>query len=407
MKLYEAALNIPEFEEVLRGVSLSKTPFLCVGLSQVHKAHIGAALRNRMGVKTLVLTPDEPSAVRMFEDIKGFCPDYPVYHFPAGELNLLDTAAASGEYCHRRLACLEALRIGNPLLVASCEAALQYTISPMALVDASLLLKGSFDKGLEGLVTALNNAGYKRLDQVEGSCTYAVRGGIVDFFTPSAENPVRVEFWGDDIDSIAFFNEENQRREGICDEIMITPASEAVIPTEKLQDFLKGEQDKQKKETPAFKKLEDMIENSQNEIYPSSFDRFLPVMYGEAYTLFDHLDENSILIISDTVAINQQFNDIFWQFNEDIPELLEKGICYKGCDRYYADKEYLFKKAEKSRTVIFEEFARTLPPEISTRGMVNFKAMTQAPWGGELDLLLEEIRPAIHMGESVAVLLPT
>ncbi|MEG2144757.1 MAG: CarD family transcriptional regulator, partial [Oscillospiraceae bacterium] len=77
------------------------------------------------------------------------------------------------------------------------------------------------------------------------------------------------------------------------------------------------------------------------------------------------------------------------------------------CDRYYADKEYLFKKAEKSRTVIFEEFARTLPPEISTRGMVNFKAMTQAPWGGELDLLLEEIRPAIHMGESVAVLLPT
>ncbi|MEG1774679.1 MAG: transcription-repair coupling factor, partial [Oscillospiraceae bacterium] len=142
----------------------------------------------------------EPTALRLCEDLRAFLPELPVLYYPAKELMLHEAEASSGEYEFARLGVLEALRHDRPVVVASAEAAMQATISPDALSRRSLLLKGSFSEGPEGLIARLLAAGYTRCEQVDGVCTFAVRGGILDLYSPSAPEPVRVEFWGDDID---------------------------------------------------------------------------------------------------------------------------------------------------------------------------------------------------------------
>ena len=229
MKLQLILRQVPQYREVLRALAAHKTPLVCTGLAHIHKAHFAAAISEDTKKPLLLIAPDEPTAVRFCEDIRGFCPAREVLHYPAREWFLRDSAAASREYEHMRLGVLGQVHTGAPIVVASAEAAMQYTLSPEALAGASLHLRGSFAGGLDTLVKALVHAGYARVEQVESTCTFAVRGGIVDLWSPSAQAPTRVEFWGDEIDSMAWFSPEDQRRGEVCDEVMVTQIGRAHV----------------------------------------------------------------------------------------------------------------------------------------------------------------------------------
>ena len=406
MKLSAILENSKQFNELLKGVSGKKTPFGCVGLSQIHKAHFSAGLNSRLNVPTIVIAPDEPSAVRLFEDIRALSPDKTVLHFPIKEFMLHTTEAASGEYEFIRMGCMESLRNGSPIIVCSAEAAMQYTIGPEALAERSALLKGSYDGGQEGLIGLLIAAGYSRCEQVEGVCTFAVRGGIVDFFSPALPEPVRVEFWGDDIDSITFFSPDTQRRGDFADEIMITPAREALSPIEGMRPLINELISRQKKNEAAKQELSKIAENMENGITPGSLDRFLPVLYGQPYTLLDHLPQEGLLIISDPAACRESLTAALWQQNQDVTALMEQGICFVGCERFSGDFDDLLCEVSDRKSVVMDTFARTIP-DLKLRGLLNFHALALAPWSGELQNLMEDLRPYVHNEYCVTILLPT
>ncbi len=112
MKLLGILERSTQFQTLVKGVSAGNTPFGCVGLSHIHKAHFATGLQQRFNAPVLLVTPDEPSAVRLFEDIRALLPDETVLHFPAKELMLQPAEAVSREYEFARLGCLEALRCG-------------------------------------------------------------------------------------------------------------------------------------------------------------------------------------------------------------------------------------------------------------------------------------------------------
>ncbi|MBQ4539388.1 MAG: transcription-repair coupling factor [Oscillospiraceae bacterium] len=406
MKLSHILNDSTQFNTLCKGVSSGKTPFSCVGLSHIHKAHYCAALYGRFSVPSIVIAPDEPSAVRLFEDIRALLPDKTVLHFPTKEFMLHTTEASSGEYEFIRMGCMESLKNQKALVVASAEAALQYTIGPEQLSHRSALLKGSFSGGQEGLIQLLHNACYTRCEQVEGVCTYAVRGGIVDFFTPANPEPVRVEFWGDDIDSITFFSPDTQRRGDYADEVMITPAREALTPEGGLKPLLQSLIPLQKKNEAAKNELDRMIAALDSEISTGSLDRLLPVLYERPYTLFDHLPEDGLVMLSDPAACRESLDSANWQLNQDVTALIEDGVCFAGCDRFSGDFDDLLCEISDRRSVVMDTFARSIP-DLKLRGLLNIHAIALAPWGGELSHLLEDIRPYLSQDYSVTVLLPT
>jgi len=405
MKLRNILHRVPQYREVLRALSAHRTPLVCVGLSHIHKAHFAAALAEDTDRPLLLIAPDEPTALRLADDIRGFLPAREVLHCPAREWMLRETQAASREYEFSRLGCMERLRSGRPIVVASAESAMQFTVSPAALAENSLHLKGSYTGGREGLVAALHAAGYQRVEQVEGVCTCAVRGGIVDFWPPAADAPVRVEFWGDEIDSMAWFSPADQRRTDPCDEVMISPAGEALPPAGGWEPFLRAQR-KARQSARAAAELDRLLDELANGLPFSAADRFLPVLYGREYTLLDHLPADGLLLLSDTAALRDAVNNANALLAEEQKEWLEEGLCPAGCDRYMGDFDDLMCAAADRDSVLLDTFARSLP-DFPVRAVFDVPAAALAPWGGELSLLVEDVRPYLATGTAVVILLPT
>jgi transcription-repair coupling factor (superfamily II helicase) len=132
-----------------------------------------------------------------------------------------------------RVAALAAWRAGKAkVLVASVQALLQATIAPADLPAVPRVLKSSTRIGLDALLTELLDRGYTPVLEVAGRGEFARRGGIVDVFPPSAALPVRVEFFGDEIDSLRAFDPTDQRSVGTVKELVLLPASEFLLPPE-------------------------------------------------------------------------------------------------------------------------------------------------------------------------------
>jgi len=399
--------SLPQYNELLRSVKAHKTPFLCVGLSHIHKAHFASQLFEDLSHASILIVPDEAAAVRFCEDIKAFLPDRQVMHYPAREWILRSAEAAGREYEFERIGCLLQLAVSKPLVVASAEAAMQATIAPDVLKDATLHLKGSFEGGLEGLVAHLVKAGYSRVEQIEGLCSYAVRGGIVDFWPSGEASPVRVEFWGDEIDSMSWFSPTDQRRTDACDEVRISPAAEAVVPNGDLCSLIEAHLKKQKKNTRLENELSKLYQLALDGIAPqNAADRFLPTLYGCEFNLFDHLPQDGFVMLSDPSAIRENLSASVSILNEDLTVLLEEGVCLPDCLNFMGDFDDLMCRAADCDSVLFDTFARSLP-DFPTRGMADVPASALAPWSGSLETLVEDIKIYRGAKSSVIVLLPT
>ena len=149
--------------------------------------------------------PDESTAIRFTADLSVLLGER-VLHFPARDYVLLDVDGASGEFEHQRLGVLSELLQGTArVVVASAESACERTIPKETLKDSILTIDmdGSYDQ--EQVVKKLVAMGYQCRDQVEGICQFARRGGILDIFPPDRSEPVRIEFWDDEIDTMSTF----------------------------------------------------------------------------------------------------------------------------------------------------------------------------------------------------------
>ncbi len=403
--------NMKEFREICGGVSSDRFPLCCVGLSAIHKAHMIEAVCEETGRAAMVITPDDASAVRLVEDINAFAGTERALYYPVRELVMRDVEGVSREYEFIRLNALRQFSSSGGVIVASAEGALQYTIPPGVLVERTHCINASFSGGPEGLIVILSAAGYQRRDQVDGVCQFAHRGGIVDFFSPGSADPCRIEFWGDEIDSISTFKLDTQRRDDTMKKVTVSPAREVLFssPGEMLALLRTASTVKGKVAQLARSHIERDMERLTNGLEINNLDRYLPLIYSKPATLFDYLSAapggNGILFLSDPIAQRETLKNQEWQQQEDLKILFEEGLCFPGCDRYCEGFSRVLAATEK-RGIILDTFARTFA-DISLREIYSVRALQMAPWGGELPPLLEDIQGYVNRGFSVMVLAGT
>ena len=229
MELLRSVLkNLPEFQELTAALEGGKSPAAVSGLAAVHRAHFAAALGQETGRPVVVVCADEGEAGRMARDLS---------YLTGGEVPVLASrsfvfhsiATVSRQWEHRRLALLWKLRSGElPCLVATVEALQQRTLPPEVLDSACTVLEPGQQADLNQLTEALTAAGYVRCDQVEGAGQFALRGGILDVYSPGMAAPVRAEFWGDELDTMGSFDPSTQRRTENVDRAVLLPAAETL-----------------------------------------------------------------------------------------------------------------------------------------------------------------------------------
>ena len=192
-QLLSALRALPEFEQLLSALDSGRSPAAVSGLSAVHRAHFAAALYARTHRPVVLFCADDAECRRFADDLHALTGEE-VLTLPAREFTFHNAAVVSRQWEHRRLSALWALSqdAPPPFTVMSAEAVLQRTMPPQLLQNASRVIRMGEQYDLNDLAEALTAAGYARCDQVEGAGQFALRGGILDFFSPAHPLPVRV-----------------------------------------------------------------------------------------------------------------------------------------------------------------------------------------------------------------------
>ncbi len=321
-------MALPQIRELIAAVESGSCPAQLTGLSPVHRAQVAAVMQRATGRPLLMVCADERECARQASDLR-FLTGRDVTVLPRREWQLR-SAAASRDWEHRRLQALRSLAQGSSVAVATADALSQRCIPPSVLNENTLILtmEGSYD--LTALTARLISAGYVRADQVEGPGQFALRGGILDVFSPGAEQPFRCEFFGDEVDSMGWFDVSTQRRTANCSEVLILPAGEtlplagaAADAAERLDQAaakLRGAGTDRLKAT-----LRSDAEQLRQGTAPPAPDRYMAAVYPGMTTALDYLSPDTLICVSDSARTGEALRSFLWQLKEDVSAAMESG----------------------------------------------------------------------------------
>jgi len=269
-----------EFINLSESVNADNAPVGVIGLSDVSKCFVAHSLCQK-GEKSFIIIPDEATAVKVQECLSELQDGVLLY--PTREMTFVEVAGVSRDFEHIRLGVLSRILQGDySAVVMSAAAACQYTMPPEELEKRTFKISVNDEINIAELEKKLAFAGYTRYDQVDGTSQFAVRGGIIDIFPTYLNEPVRIEFWGDTVDTISSFDIDTQRRSGKVDFIEITPANEVLVDdnfkfADKIEALSKGLKGKAIK---AREKLNNDIDKLRQGLHLNCLDKYLPLIYN-------------------------------------------------------------------------------------------------------------------------------
>lgn len=367
-------------------------PLLVTGLSHIHKAHFLASLSyENIPFPVLVITESEASAARLTEDINTMCGGTPAYQFPASELTLTDTEAQSQEYEYKRIETLSAAISGKAkLIIASAESAVQLTVPKDILEKHTVTLKSGDEVNLDSLAATLVAAGYTRCDMIEGKGQFSFRGSLADIYPVSSDYPVRIELWGDEIDTVASFDIDTQRRIDTVKSVSITPCSETIFEDGALpaviQSLIEKTEKKANKKDEALKRLRRDAARLRDGLPVCCLTRYFPLCYKSAGSIFDYA--NTVIVCESFTAAEAAKGAISAHL-EDMKLLTADGVLCKGLDKYLMSKsEYLDTVKDRVR-IYMDTFIRGGGVDLSD--ILKVDSVQLSPWSGEYKLLCEEL----------------
>ncbi len=396
MKFLHAMLGkLPEFQALERAVSAGALPAAVTGLSAVHKAAFIAALCVREKRRAVVLTGEESEGQRLCEDLRamGLRPLF----YPYRDFALRDAEGASHEFERQRLQVLALMAAGEYDAVVCCpDAALQYTLPPAELRRRTVTLRPGMQIGMEEAEAALLACGYERTVEVDGSGQFSRRGGILDVFTPDAAQPARLEFWGDEIDTISLFDVETQRRTETIEELLLAPAVEALAgdpaalaeKIRRLAASLRGKTAAKAKEV-----LLSQAEKLADGLRLSCLDKFIPLLYEAPATLFDYAPD-ALVFLSESNKCRERLRSTLWQWGEDVKDYLEEGVLCRSLSQYMEDWPYLLTRFDRAG-IYLDVFARG-GYDTAVREQIAVTARQLSVWGGSTQLLSEDLAAMLH-----------
>ncbi len=352
------------------GVSLS-------GLVGSGKSLLLAYLKRELASPLLVISPDPEEAWKMYEDLVCFLGEDKVRLFPTWEILPYELKTPHSEVIGRRLETLYDLATGrSPVVVTTVRACLEKTLRPQELEERSITLRVGETADLEELSRKLSRLGFRRFPQVEEIGTYSARGGIVDVFPFSCPDPVRIEFFGDKVESIRTFAVLDQRSLERIDSALILPKREVLLDDHKLEELLS------RLETKQAESLRDRMQF--HEEVPGL--EWLASLFGlPRARLFDYLPSDCVVFLDEPSLIQAELDTVYQETDRLFAEAREKGHAALEPSGLWGEKGSFFEKVDRFRTVKHLS--------IGEKGESVHLGMTEPEvFGGNVDLLKRSIR---------------
>ena len=407
-RIAQLITDLTEYDTILDSVRNRKTPVEVTGLSPIHKANLTAALAGQLHRQAVVICPDELACDRMARDLEAFS-DRAVAILPTREFIFHNIESSSREYEHKRISVLCDLAAGKKTVVTTIPALLMAAMPPEQLKQATFTIDFNGEYDTDELVKQLVLAGYRRCMQVEGEGQFSLRGGILDIFVPGEGNPVRIEFFGTEVDTMSYFDIGSQRRTRSLEKLVCLPNME-VLPTlapdgvdgliARIEKIIAS---RSKKHPDLDRNLRRDIERLRTDgIFPAA-DKYLPYIYPELSCAADYIPEDAMVFVDDFRGAREAARVFDLRMKEDIEALLERGQLYGKQAVYHKTLPEAMETLAQHPMVYLETFLSSVP-ECPPKAIADIMAKQLPPYSGNVAAAASDIRAYQDMDYRVIVL---
>ena len=401
--LTEPLLELGSFRQVLNSIKENQTPVFATGVIDAAKNHLTYCLKKYTDRPVFILTYSELRAKEILEGMTFFERD--CVYYPAKDILFYSADVHSMEMNRQRFFVLERLLKGEtPVIVASMEALLDKY--PVKDVFASFLLKLQVGDIVEiaDLTRKLVVMGYERAELVESPGQFTLRGGILDIWSLTAEDAVRIEFWDDEIDSIRSMDAQSQRSVDKLDETEIFPMREMVYTEEQAvatadritKEYMKVLKNLEKKglEEAAERLREHIGEDAEllrAENTLPAVGAYVDYFYEETVSLLSYLNENTILCIDEPERIREHMDILTEEYQESVKGRIEQGYLLPGQSHMLYTYGEILHQMEGFATVLFAGLSqRTV--DFHPKALADFAVRSTPSFQQRADLFVEELQ---------------
>ena len=393
--------SIPEYTALLDSMNRRESAAV-TGVGQLGRSHIIAALRSETAVPMVVICQDDMAARKLQEELKAFLGDTaPI--LPSRELTLYDTAVVSRAWEQKRLRQLFDLKSGRtPLQILTWESLSQRTMPPETLLGAAFRLETGLEYNIEDLTARLTAAGYTRCGMVEGPGQFALRGGILDVYSPAADRPFRAEFFGDELDTMGYFDPDTQRRTENTDAVTILPVGETQPMLHPgsiqglcadLRSLIARQRRRKNINELLIKTLEKDLEKYENGVSNPASDRYMALIYPEMATALDFIPADATILICDQASLKRAARTRTEEVGMQLDSLLQGGLLAGELCDYVCQWEDFCAALTGRTCVYFDSFGgSSYPDECRPKQLLPMTIKQLPGYGSSLDTAISDMR---------------
>lgn len=393
--------NSKKFNSYIQDIENKTSPVMLTGLTDVAKMYFTYGTKEYANKNICIVTYNEIQARKLLKDIHYFTDK--VVFLPKREIVTYDYIAESKDLPYERIEALNKIHTNKAEVVVTTIEALMQPVIPQAILYKNIL---NFEVGksynLDNIKESLVNLGYQRCELIEGRGQFSVRGGIIDISLTDKKG-ARIEFWGDEIDSIRYFNIVSQRSTEMIKEVTIYPSHEFVL--EKNLDEVCEEIENK------ISNLEDIvvgdIELIKSGSYISKIDKYFDSFYSEKTNLLDYISDKYIVFLDEASKIKARSNNILID-NKNVQKMLvEKQKIIPDAIKNIYEYEEIIASILKRQTVYLEkQDIGFIDEDIAKakRHGINFETREVNFYKSSMELFLEEVEHAINQKKTVIIL---
>ena len=376
--------ELGEYEDIQKQLNTQQGKVSISGCVDSQKLHMIYGFTEKYDVK-LIVTYSDMKAKELLDDCKLYCRES--YYFPAKDLIFYQADIHSNQLIKERVAVLRKLLEGEPITIVTTFSALMAHQLPLSVWQENVIEIEEGGIAEEAAIARqLVKMGYEKNYQVEAPGQFSVRGGIVDIFDLTRENPVRIELWGDEVESIRSFDIESQRSIEKLTEVSIYPATELILSKKALEDGLARMEKDCKKSAAFFReetkpeeahRLEQAVAELKEQVTQfQSFvnlESYIGYFYEETQSLVDFVADRKLCICLDEPArIEEHANAVELEFRESMSTRAEKGyILPEQMNVLYGAKE-IYARLDKNRLLALSTMEyKGFPVKFQNRYAVN------------------------------------
>ena len=392
--------TMPEYDTLAQSLRRGDSAAV-TGIGQINRSHLIAGLRRDLTQPIAVICQDDMAARRLQEELQAFLGETaPI--LPSRELTLYDSAVVSRAWEQKRLRQLYDLSLGNvPLQIFTWESLSQRTMTKQALQAAAFTLETGREYALEHIVNRLLGAGYTRCGMVEGPGQFALRGGILDIYSPAADRPFRCEFFGDELDTMGYFEPDSQRRTENVEKVVVLPVGETQPMLHQggmdglcadLRSMIARQGRRKNPNEELIKTLQKDLEKYENGLSNPASDRYMALIYPEFATAMDFLPADTVVVLCDQSSLHRAARARTEEMGLQLDSLLQNGLVAGELCDYVCQWEDFCDRLVGRPVAYMDAFSgSSYPEENRPKHLLPMMAKQLPSYGGNLDIAASDL----------------